>query len=379
MVRSLGCVWSFATRTNLDSDHDSFPRQRRCGHPGEKASRGVALRSAYGLPTRNAPSSSPTPRRGTPTKLATARLRTQAKSGVALGGIFISYRREDSAHSAGRLYERLAHEFPRGQLLMDVDAIEPGLDFAKVLDEQVSGCDVLLAIIGPNWVGAKTQNGIRRLDDPDDYVRIEIATGLKRDIRVIPILVDGAPMPRAEELPEPLKPLARRNAVQVSHVRFGADTQGLVQVLLRITTPPKQAGVPGRKRIFLAVAGPDRPHVEEVALALRDEGHQVFLDEHELPPGESYHRRIREAIARADLAVFFISPWSLQPDRYTLTELKLLEEKWPHPRGRVLPTLIAPVDLNEVPPYLRAVSICKPKGNIAAEVAYDVSRMAAAL
>jgi hypothetical protein len=132
-------------------------------------------------------------------------------------------------------------------------------------------------------------------------------------------------------------------------------------------------------RIFLSVAGPDRPKVEEVALALKDEGHQVFLDEHELPPGASYHRRIREAIARADLAVFFISPLSLQADRYTLSELKLLQDKWPHPRGRVLPTLLAPLDLNKVPPYLRAVSMCKPKGNIAAEVAYEVSRMGAEL
>jgi TIR domain len=132
-------------------------------------------------------------------------------------------------------------------------------------------------------------------------------------------------------------------------------------------------------RIFISVAGPDRPKVEEVALALRDEGHKVFLDEHELPPGDSYHRRIREAIARADLAVFFISPLSLQSDRYTLSELKLLQDKWSHPRGRVLPTLLTPMDLNKVPPYLRAVSICKPKGNIAAEVAYEVSRMGAEL
>jgi hypothetical protein len=132
-------------------------------------------------------------------------------------------------------------------------------------------------------------------------------------------------------------------------------------------------------RIFLSVAGPDRPKVEEVALALKDEGHQVFLDEHELPPGASYHRRIREAIARADLAVFFISPVALQHDRYTLSELKLLQDKWPHPRGRVLPTLLAPMDLNRVPAYLRAVSIYKPKGNVAAEVAYEVSRMGAEL
>ena len=100
---------------------------------------------------------------------------------------------------------------------MDVDAIEPGLDFVKVLDEQVSGCDVLLAIIGPNWTHAKTSNGQRRLADPDDFVHIELASALQRDIRVIPVLIDGAQMPRADELPKPLRPLVRRNAVTVRH------------------------------------------------------------------------------------------------------------------------------------------------------------------
>src|SRR5262245_26470376 len=128
-------------------------------------------------------------------------------------------------------------------------------------------------------------------------------------------------------------------------------------------------------KIFMSVAGPDRSKIEEVALALKDEGHKVFLDEYELPAGSSYHLRIREAIAQADMAIFFISPLSVQTDRYTLSELKLIQDKWSHPRGRVLPTLIAPTDLNKVPAYLRAVTIYKPKGNVAAEVAYEVSRM----
>lgn len=132
-------------------------------------------------------------------------------------------------------------------------------------------------------------------------------------------------------------------------------------------------------RVFLSVAGPDRPKVEEVALALRDEGHEVFLDDHSLPPGSSYHRRIREAIRLADIVVFFVSTYSLEADRYTLSELKFMQDKWPHPRGRILPTLIAPVDFNKVPPYLRAVTIYKPQGNLAAEVADQVNRMSAEL
>lgn len=132
-------------------------------------------------------------------------------------------------------------------------------------------------------------------------------------------------------------------------------------------------------RVFISVAGPDRPKAIEAAFALRGEGHQVFLDEHSLPPGGVYHRRIREAIAQADLIVFFISPISLQADRYTLTELKFIEDRFPHPQGRVLPTMIDPVAFTSIPPYLRAVTVCEPRGDIAAEVAYEISRMAGQL
>ena len=151
-----------------------------------------------------------------------------------MGGIFISYRREDSSPWAGRIYERLAREFPREQILMDVDAIEPGLDFVKVLDEQVQGCDALLVIIGPKWASAQNEDGVRRLDDPDDFVAIEVGSALKHDVRVIPALVEGARMPRADELPTELKPLSRRNAVMLTHNGFGADTQNLIGVLKRI-------------------------------------------------------------------------------------------------------------------------------------------------
>jgi hypothetical protein len=112
-------------------------------------------------------------------------------------------------------------------------------------------------------------------------------------------------------------------------------------------------------RVFLSVASSDRPKAEEVAYALRDEGHKVFLDEQDLPPGESYHRKIRLAIEDADLFVFFVSPASVKAERYTLTELLIAQKRWPHPRGRVLPVLLSPIDLSSIPPYLRAVSVLK--------------------
>ena len=146
-------------------------------------------------------------------------------------GIFINYRRDDTPGVAGRLYDHLARSFSRGRLFIDVDAIKPGLDFVKQLDAQVSQCDVLLAVIGPHWVNAADDKGRRRLDGDHDYVRIEIASALKRDIPVIPVLVDGASVPAEAELPEDLKPLARRHALELRHTRFAADADAVVSAL----------------------------------------------------------------------------------------------------------------------------------------------------
>ena len=114
---------------------------------------------------------------------------------------------------------------------MDVAAIEPGRDFRKVIDQSVATCSVLLAIIGVEWLELKDGTGRRRLDDPNDFVRLELASALRRDIPVIPILVRGAKMPRAEQLPEDLKELAFRNALELTHARWKSDVQVLVQAL----------------------------------------------------------------------------------------------------------------------------------------------------
>ena len=111
---------------------------------------------------------------------------------------------------------------------MDVDNIPVGVDFVTHLNDQVAACDAVLVVIGPNWAKAKDKAGQRRLHQPDDFVAIEIAAALTRDIRVIPVLVDGARMPRASELPDALKPLARRQAAEVRHVNFGQDAETLV-------------------------------------------------------------------------------------------------------------------------------------------------------
>lgn len=150
---------------------------------------------------------------------------------VMAGKIFINYRRGDDAGYSGRLFDRLQDVFAPQQLFMDVDNIAPGLDFVRVLNERVAECDVVLAVIGRNWIDARDAAGKRRLDDPEDFVRIEIASALDQGKRVIPVLVADAPMPRADDLPEALRPLSRRNAVRLTHERFRSDTQGLIKAL----------------------------------------------------------------------------------------------------------------------------------------------------
>jgi hypothetical protein len=149
------------------------------------------------------------------------------------GRIFISYRREETAYPAGWLYDRLANSFGGGQVFKDVDSIELGDDFVEVIATAVGSCDVLLALIGHEWLTITDEHGNRRLDKPDVFVRLEIEAALARNVRVIPILVDGARMPRADELPTSLAKLVRRQALDLSPSRFDFDTNRLLKVLAR--------------------------------------------------------------------------------------------------------------------------------------------------
>lgn len=151
--------------------------------------------------------------------------------------IFISYRRDDAEGQAGRLFDDLTQHFGDDAVFMDVAAIEAGRDFRRAIDEQVASCGVLLAIIGKSWLTANDESGARRLNDPMDFVRLETASALKRDIPVVPVLVHGARMPRAEDLPEDLKALAFRNGVELTHARWDSD----VQVLMKALQPHVQA------------------------------------------------------------------------------------------------------------------------------------------
>lgn len=151
--------------------------------------------------------------------------------------IFISYRRDDAEGQAGRLFKDLVAHFGEEAVFMDVAGIEPGRDFRKAIDEHVGSCGVLLALIGKNWIDSKGEGGVRRLDDPGDFVRLETSSALKRDIPVVPVLVHGAQMPRPEQLPEDLRDLAYRNAIELTHARWDTDLSVLIKALGRHVTP----------------------------------------------------------------------------------------------------------------------------------------------
>jgi hypothetical protein len=154
-----------------------------------------------------------------------------AESGAAPGRIFISYRREDTAYPAGWLFDRLTEHFDSGEVFKDVDSIELGDDFVEEISAAVGSCDVLLALIGEQWLTITDQRGVRRLDDPGDFVRIEIEAALSRNVRVIPILVDGATMPGSNDVPPSLAGLSRRQALELSPSRFDFDSGRLLTVL----------------------------------------------------------------------------------------------------------------------------------------------------
>ena len=159
--------------------------------------------------------------------------------------LFISYRREETASHAGRLYDAMAARFGERNVFMDIQ-LEPGIDFVDRIAEVVGACHVFLVIVGPTWATLSNGANRPRLADKEDYVRLEVETALRRrDVRVIPLLVAGARMPHSEELPEELRALTRRNALELSDVRWRYDVgrlMGTLEELLETAAVPVPAG-----------------------------------------------------------------------------------------------------------------------------------------
>src|SRR3954471_1637022 len=167
------------------------------------------------------------------------------------GRIFISYRRNETDFPASWLYERLAAHFGPDYVFKDVDSIELGDDFAEVIANAVGACDVLLVLIGAQWLAITDEAGRRRLENSDDFVRLEVEAGLQRKVRIIPILIGRARMPGEHELPASLGKLVRRQALALDSTRFEADTRRLVRVVEKTLAEEearREAAAPPRSR-----------------------------------------------------------------------------------------------------------------------------------
>lgn len=206
------------------------------------------------------------------------------------GSIFINYRRDDEPNFAMLLYTRLEQKFPADRLFMDISSIAPGDDFVRILRDSVEKCDIVLAIIGKNWLGARDHAGNRRLDDPNDFVRIELEQALDLRKRVIPILVGSANMPNGEDLPDGLRPLATRNAVRFLPDRFRSDAENLERALDQLLTTPPRTSNP-------LPSGPETAEPAKSARANPDAS-----DFKARAAGDEHAGRSIEAAARATVA-----------------------------------------------------------------------------
>jgi proteasome lid subunit RPN8/RPN11 len=149
-------------------------------------------------------------------------------------GVFISYRRSDQPAFAGRLYDKLSAEFGQDRVFMDVASGNLGLDFRVTMEQMLAICRVVLVVIGPQWLTTADDDGRLRIHQQDDYVRLEVQKALDRGVPVIPVLVDGASMPRADELPTSIAELAFRNGREVGNAHFNSDCLDLIGALERI-------------------------------------------------------------------------------------------------------------------------------------------------
>jgi hypothetical protein len=168
--------------------------------------------------------------------------------------IFISYRRDDAAGDAGRLADHLHRRFGKNQVFLDIDTIDPGKDFVQVLQSSLQETAAVLVVIGPRWALARAADGTRRLDDAKDFVRLEVEASLQRPIPVVPVLVQGATMPREEDLPPSLASLATRQAATLDHAEFHDDAERLCDRLATVIGADEPTPVPGVRRWWPGVA-----------------------------------------------------------------------------------------------------------------------------
>lgn len=203
---------------------------------------------------------------------------------VSTPWIFLSYRRADSGGYAGRLADSLERHFGAGVVFHDVETIVPGADFAQAIDHAIGSAEAVLVLIGDNWLELRDAEGTRLIDRENDFVRIEAATALARDIPVLPLLVEGAKMPSAAVLPADIAMLARQHALELSDSRWDHDFQRLVDALYR-HTGRRQPSSRRRRQLALVLAAGAAIALGALALQSRRQRLPDLTGRWDLPTG----------------------------------------------------------------------------------------------
>jgi GH25 family lysozyme M1 (1,4-beta-N-acetylmuramidase) len=245
--------------------------------------------------------------------------------------IFISYRRDDAAGHVGRLYDKLSVHFPSYEIFMDVDGIEPGEDFLETIDQAIASSRVLLVIIGQKWLSC-TDGKQRRLDDPNDFVRLEIAAALDRNIRIIPVLVQEARMPTEAELPDNLARLAHRQAQEIGDgYRWKSDVEALIRALEKVFSVQAQERVLSKDQASERHAAKDRQSPANQTRPIADAKPPAKDLRQRLPiesmPNRNYRRIVLVGACALAFIIGIITLWLLKP----------------HPKGNVTSTDAAAV------------------------------------
>jgi hypothetical protein len=247
--------------------------------------------------------------RGAPYSTASA-----AEERLMRGGkVFVSYRREDSRAEAGRICDRLAAHFP-GRVLRDTISIVALLRGG--IEGAVSESEACVVIIGKHWLNVHDEAGNRRLDDPSDSVRRGVTAALRsQEVRIFPVLVDGARMPSVEDLPDDLKALCTRNAIEIPEQYWEEGVQHLIKVLETVFSPFRQPAAvsspEGSPPTFFSYSRKDSEFAVRLATDLRASGATVWLDQLDISPGRHWDRAVEDALTNCPRMLVVLSPFSV--------------------------------------------------------------------
>jgi hypothetical protein len=237
--------------------------------------------------------------------------------------VFVSYRRSDSADIAGRLADRLADQFGVGSVFKDLASLSPGANFVDAIRDEIAACDAFLTIIGPGWINSTNADGVRRIDDPNDPIRLEIETALALAKPVIPVLVQAASIPSPDALPGKLQQLAYRNAVSIRpDPDFSSDVARLIEALEKLgPPPPRKPTTPvfppaeidtsafTETRVFISHSTADREWVErEVIQVLESKGIKTWYSKMAIKTASQWEREIVRGLQGCDWFLLVASP-----------------------------------------------------------------------